>query len=56
MYEYDSKLNDDDEGLDSITDVYLFLLGFFTFTFLIALLFLVLSDDYQNVMLGLVFF
>jgi hypothetical protein len=58
LYEWEcSKLIDnEEEGLDNLTELYLFLLGFFAFTFLIATVFFYIFDGYQSAMLGIIFF
>ena len=56
--DYDMKLNDDEfnHGIDSITECYLFVFGFFALTFLMATVLFFMLDGYESAMLGILFF
>lgn len=55
MYDYDCKLNDEIDS-ENIAEFYLFLLGFFAFTFIMSAIFFFVFDGYQTAMLGILFF
>ena len=54
--DFDMKINDDDEGIDNVTECYLFVFGFFCLTLLMAIVLFVLLDGYENALLGILLF